>query len=120
MAFVGSQRRQPLLALLESQRAAMERDGDNAMFTRDVGRAATLAIQAFGDGDYRRAIELLRPVRSIAHRFGGSHAQRDVLDLTLIEASLRAGDAPLADALAAERAAMRPHSPAAAALVPTA
>ena len=35
------------------------------------------------------AVQLLRPVRSIAHRFGGSHAQRDLLDLTLIEAALR-------------------------------
>jgi hypothetical protein len=51
------------------------------------------------------------PIRNIAHRFGGSHAQRDLLDLTLIEASFRSGNAALAAALAAERAAMRPHSP---------
>ena len=35
-------------------------------------------------------------MRNIAHRFGGSHAQRDVLDLTLIEAALRAGQHALA------------------------
>ena len=40
----------------------------------------------------REAAQLIRPVRSIAHRFGGSHAQRDVIDLTLIEAALRAGE----------------------------
>ncbi len=39
-----------------------------------------------------RRSTLLRPVRSIAYRFGGSHAQRDVIDLTLIEAAFRAGD----------------------------
>jgi hypothetical protein len=54
---------------------------------------------------------LLRPIRSIAHRFGGSHAQRDVIDLTLIEAALRSGDAGLASALTAERADRRPESP---------
>ena len=58
-----------------------------------------------------RTIELLRPIRNLAHRFGGSHAQRDILDLTLIEASFRAGNAQLAGALVAERAALRPHSP---------
>jgi hypothetical protein len=111
MAFVGSRRSAPLRALLASQREAMERSDDNAAFTRDVGHAATLAIQAFGDGDYPRTIELLRPIRNLAHRFGGSHAQRDILDLTLIEASFRAGNAQLAGALVAERAALRPHSP---------
>jgi predicted unusual protein kinase regulating ubiquinone biosynthesis (AarF/ABC1/UbiB family) len=37
----------------------------------------------------RRRVRLLRPMRTIAHRFGGSHAQRDLLDLTLIEAAAR-------------------------------
>jgi hypothetical protein len=89
----------------------MQADGDNAQFTREVGHPVVLAIQAFGDGHYAETVTRLRAVRSIAHRFGGSHAQRDVLDLTLIEAALRAGRQPLASALAAERAAMRPRSP---------
>ena len=58
-----------------------------------------------------RTVELLRPIRSGAARFGGSHAQRDVIDLTLIEAALRAGDASLAAALTAERADRRHDSP---------
>jgi tetratricopeptide (TPR) repeat protein len=111
MAFVGSGRPQMVEKLLETQRAAMERSGDNAFFTREVGHAATQAIQAYGEGNYAEAVRLLRPIRNIAHRFGGSHAQRDLLDLTLIEASFRSGNAALAAALAAERAAMRPHSP---------
>ena len=45
-----------------------------------------------------------RDVRSRAARFGGSHAQRDVIDLTIIEAAARNGDLPLRDALLAERA----------------
>jgi len=51
------------------------------------------------------------PVRPIAHRFGGSHAQRDVLSLTLIEAALRAKGARLARALASERTELKPTSP---------
>ena len=51
---------------------------------------------------------LLRRIRSQAHRFGGSHAQRDVIDLTLLAAARQAGDRPLADGLAAERQRLRP------------
>lgn len=111
MAFVGAGLDEPARLLLEAQEQAMAAGGDNAGFTRDVGRPVSLAIKAFGEGDYSRAVDLLRPVRSIAHRFGGSHAQRDVIDLTLIEAAFRAGDAALASALSAERAAARPDSP---------
>jgi hypothetical protein len=111
MAFVGSDREQEQRTVLETQRAVIEGDADNAEFTREVGHAATRAIQAFGQGQYAECADLLRPIRHIAHRFGGSHAQRDVLDLTLIEAAYRSGNQPLAAALAAERAALRPASP---------
>jgi tetratricopeptide (TPR) repeat protein len=111
MAFVGAGLDEPARLLLEAQRGAMAGGGDNAGFTRDVGHPLTLAIRAFGAGEYGQAVDLLRPIRSIAYRFGGSHAQRDVIDLTLIEAALRAGDTHLAMALSAERAAARPDSP---------
>jgi hypothetical protein len=107
MAFVGAGRARDAEAVLEAQRAAMEEPGDNATFTREVGHPATLAIKAFGDGGYAEAVRLLRPIRSYAHRFGGSHAQRDVLDLTLIEAAKRAGQKALAAALETERASIR-------------
>jgi hypothetical protein len=91
--------------------------GDNAAFSRDVGLPLIRAVQTFGRGDHARAAALIRPVRGIAHRFGGSHAQRDLIDLTLIEAALRGGDTLLAAALAAERVALLPHSPVALDLV---
>ncbi|AZN97489.1 tetratricopeptide repeat protein [Mesorhizobium sp. M9A.F.Ca.ET.002.03.1.2] len=111
MAFVGAGFEAPVGALLEAQREAMRGKEDNAAFTRDVGHPLTLAIKAFGDGNYAETVRLIRPIRAIAHRFGGSHAQRDVIDLTLIEAALRSGDHALAKALAAERALARPDSP---------
>jgi len=104
MAFVGAGRDSAAKAVLEAQQVAMDGSGDNAAFTREVGHPATRAIRAFGDGDYAGTVELLRPVRSYAHRFGGSHAQRDLIDLTLIEAAARAGHDQLAAALLAERA----------------
>jgi tetratricopeptide (TPR) repeat protein len=111
MAFVGAGRTADQQRVLDAQRAAMARDDENRSFTAEVGHPAARALQAFGAGDYAETVRLLRPLRSYAHRFGGSHAQRDVIDLTLVEAALRGGDAPLGAALAAERAAMRPQSP---------
>jgi tetratricopeptide (TPR) repeat protein len=111
MAFVGAGLEAPARTLLEAQRAAMQGNDDNAAFTRDVGHPLTLAIKAFGEGKYDETVGLIRPIRSIAHSFGGSHAQRDVIDLTLIEAALRAGDRALARALTAERQLARPDSP---------
>jgi hypothetical protein len=50
-------------------------------------------------------------VRFIANSFGGSHAQRDIIDWTLTEAALRGGMNDLAQALAHERLALKRHSP---------
>jgi hypothetical protein len=111
MAFVGARRTAAAEAVLESQRAAMAAKGDNAAFTREVGHAVAKSIKAFGEGNYVETLRLLRPVRNIANRFGGSHAQRDVLDLTLIEAAFRSGNRRFAAALAAERSEVKPSSP---------
>jgi hypothetical protein len=111
MAFVGAGRHAAAEQIIETQRAAMESMGDNAQFTREVGHPATRAIKTFGEGDYRETIRLLRPIRSYAHRFGGSHAQRDLIDLTLIEAASRADEDRLAAALLAERALAKGEPP---------
>ncbi|MBA3447906.1 MAG: tetratricopeptide repeat protein [Pseudaminobacter sp.] len=111
MAFVGAGMDASAADLLEAQREAMNGTADNASFTRDVGHPVTLAIKAFGDGNYAETVRLLDPVRKIAHRFGGSHAQRDVIDLTLIEAALRGGQTRLAARLVADRAKARADSP---------
>jgi tetratricopeptide (TPR) repeat protein len=111
MAFVAGGREASARKLLDVLVRRLEEAGTNAMMTRDVGLPICRAIQAFGRGNYSAAIEELMPVRQIAHRFGGSHAQRDVLSLTLIEAALRAKDVKLARALASERTELKPTSP---------
>lgn len=111
MAYVGAGRSKAAETVLEAQRAALESDGDNAQFTSEVGNAATRAIKAFGDGNYAETVRLLRPIRNRAHRFGGSHAQRDLIDLTLIVAASRAGQNRLAAALLAERASVTRRAP---------
>jgi len=111
MAFIGADRPDALQQVVEAQQEAIQRDDDNALFTREVGHPLTLALRAFAQGDYQATIDIIRPVREIAHRFGGSHAQRDIVNLTLLEAALRAGNTSLAGALASERSERRPDSP---------
>jgi hypothetical protein len=108
MAFVGAGRDDEADAALRAMAYAADGPGDNAGATRDVGLPVAEALRAFGAGDAGGAVELLRGVRNSAARFGGSHAQRDVLDLTLIAAARAAGEGSLERALLAEREAARP------------
>jgi hypothetical protein len=110
MAFACAGQRAHVEALHATQRQALQADDDNARALRDVGRPVTLAIEAFVAGDAAAAVEWLRPVRNRAQRFGGSHAQRDLLDQTLIEAARRAGERSLERALRAERDDLRGYS----------
>ncbi len=112
MAFVAGRRESAARTLLAALRARADHDaGTNTLMTREVGLPVCVALAAFGRGDWDVVIEMLRPVRLVAQRFGGSHAQRDILSLTLIEAALRGGEAKLARAFAAERTQVKPTSP---------
>jgi hypothetical protein len=79
--------------------------------SRVIGLPVAEAFVAFDSGDYEEAVEKLGAVRGIAQRFGGSHAQRDLLSLTMLHAALRGGLRETANALAAERTAHKPKSP---------
>jgi len=107
MAFVGAGRRDALAALSEAQRRAGERPGDNAAAFLAVAEPVVRGLAAYGEGDWRGTVDALQPVRAVAHQFGGSHAQRDVIDLTLLDAARRAGDLGLVAGLEADRAAIR-------------
>jgi tetratricopeptide (TPR) repeat protein len=108
MAFVSAGRTEAAQGVLEAQTAALAAPGDNAYATAEVGLPLIQAVNAFAAGDFARTVEILRGVRNKAARFGGSHAQRDLIDLTLIEAASRAGEESLARALLAERDLARP------------
>jgi tetratricopeptide (TPR) repeat protein len=113
MAFIGAGRTdlaERVLATLTSQ-ARDGQPGGNGMMARDVGLPLARGLLAFSRGAHGACIDELLAIRQQAHRFGGSHAQRDVVHLTLLEAALRAGRPPLAQALAAERTAQKPESP---------
>ncbi|HUT48435.1 MAG TPA: tetratricopeptide repeat protein [Alphaproteobacteria bacterium] len=111
LACVATGRTAEAEALIASLEAAAGADGTNAMMAREVGLPASRAIHAFGQGDYAETVERLAGLRLGANRFGGSNAQRDVIDWTLVEAAIRAGDGPHARAFVNERLDRRPDSP---------
>lgn len=112
MCFVGAGRDADAERLLRAQERYVKAGGGrtNGMMTRDVGLPVCRALRAYGAGDYSRVLDLLMPVRNKAHRFGGSHAQRDLLTLTMIMAALKGGQFSTARALANERIALKPKS----------
>ena len=88
--------------------------GTNRAAAERAGLALLEGFSAFAQGDPGRAIDLMIDVRPRADAVGGSHAQRDIIDLTLIAAAARAGEASLARALVTERALRKPSAEAAA------
>lgn len=111
MAYLGAGRHDAIARVTQAQAAAATESTDTARWISDVGRPLTAGFTAFARGDYRGAVEALHPVRYIANQFGGSHAQRDVIDWTLTEAAVRSGMREVAMALSHERLALKPHSP---------
>jgi tetratricopeptide (TPR) repeat protein len=84
MTFAGAGRWDLAARLLAAQerRLAAGRTSANYDMTRLVGLPASRAIAAYGGGDMAAAEALLRSLPPVAHRIGGSHAQRDVFHLT--------------------------------------
>ena len=72
--------RDSLEAVLARRRLQRTRHG---LTTRQLGLPACRALLAYGRGDDALAVKLLARLPAFAHRLGGSHAQRDVLHLTL-------------------------------------
>ena len=95
----------------DMEQTAQSDAGINGMMSREVGVPVARAFTAFTQGQYRDTVDELMRVRTSANRFGGSHAQRDMLSQTLIEAAVRSGQHDLARKLINERLAWKPHSP---------
>jgi tetratricopeptide (TPR) repeat protein len=111
LAYIGDGREAAQKEVLARMEEAAASATDNAAFTREVGLPAAQAMLALAKGDGDTAAARLRPIRSTASRFGGSHAQRDLLDQALISAAKLSGDNALLWALSNERAALRPRTP---------
>ena len=114
MAYVGAGRQRDAEARvrrLERSLETADRSLDNHAMTERVGLPVCRALAAFGRGDYAQTIDDLWAVRTRSGQFGGSHAQRDVIDRTLVEAAIRGGNHAVARAIVSERCARKPKSP---------
>lgn len=97
--------------LCETTAQAERGAGHQRSVARDVGVPLMRGLLAFAQGRFDAAVHHLSPVRSQTHRVGGSHAQRDLIDQTLIAASVRSGDPAAARALLNERRLAKPITP---------
>jgi hypothetical protein len=110
MAFAMAGRDAALADLATRMEVSSRANSPGASIVREIGIPLAHGFAAFARGRYADAVEAVEPVRDTAHRFGGSHAQRDVVTLTLIEAAVRAGDTSRARHYAGERIVHKPGS----------
>ena len=110
LAFAATGRHEAMTRQLDRLATAAAQKGSNGPATREVCLPLARGIAEFACERYSAAIDWIEPVRDIAQRFGGSHAQRDLLTLTLIEAALRANQRSRARHYLAERVVHKPAS----------
>ena len=108
MSFAATGRAGEIARLRRSMRTAIKGGAINAAMTRDVGMPLADGLAAYARNRHAEAIAAIEPVRDTANLFGGSHAQRDLLTLTLIDASIRMGDTRRARHYIAERQVHKP------------
>jgi hypothetical protein len=83
----------------------------NVAMTAEIGLPVARAITAFGRGAWSEVVATLAPIRRRFAAFGGSHAQRDALQRTLLEAALRDGRMDLAAASSPSASRSAPPAP---------
>jgi hypothetical protein len=83
----------------------------NVMMTAEVGEPLVAAMVDLAKGLPAHAVQMLEPLQQTAHRFGGSHAQRDIITQTLLAAAIASGDTAVAKRLAVNRLMNKPDSP---------
>ena len=84
---------------------------DNRAMAAEVGLPMMLALLDFSRGRMRPCIAQLLLLRPVAHHFGGSHAQRDLIDQTLLAAASDGGERGAGRALLNERRCAKPVTP---------
>lgn len=111
MAYLGAGRHADVRRTVDTLRDANPQFSEVSKWRHAIGLPLVEGFAAFWRGDYVAAVETLHGVRHVANAFGGSHAQRDIIHWTLTEAATRGGPGYVAQALAGERIAVKPHSP---------
>jgi tetratricopeptide (TPR) repeat protein len=110
MAELGSGEEAAVERRLAAMRETAASGAEAAELYRTVGIPVVEGLAAFHRGAYNEAVERLLQARFDLWQIGGSHAQRDVVNWTLTEAAIRAGQRDVALSFANERLATRPRS----------
>ena len=87
-----------------------ESSDDNAQVTGAVGLPLAHALVAHRAGDHDAVVDLLMPLRYQFYVLGGSHAQRDLFSMVLINSALGSGRTNVAKMLISERLARLPEN----------
>ncbi|MBV9890332.1 MAG: tetratricopeptide repeat protein, partial [Rhizobacter sp.] len=91
--------------------AADRKGGWNGAVSRAIGAPLLHGLVDFGNGAFEHATERIALARGELAAFGGSRAQRDVVDQTLLAAAVHGSEKRLGRALLAERAIAKPATP---------
>ncbi|MEQ8321194.1 MAG: tetratricopeptide repeat protein [Rhodospirillales bacterium] len=90
--------------LLDAMKAYSQSKGeDNAYITQMLGLPLAEALIAHRHGEYGFVVDTLIPIRYQLHKLGGSHAQRDLFSMVLIDSALKSGRINVAKMLISER-----------------
>ncbi|MEV7416656.1 tetratricopeptide repeat protein [Streptomyces sp. NPDC089919] len=115
MAYAGAGRIAEAQRLIAGRRRWLAEPAAGALtnhaMTAEIGLPVCEALVAHAREDHDTVVDLLWPLRRRLHEAGGSHAQRDAIQQTLLESALRAARHPIARTLISERTALRPDSP---------
>jgi hypothetical protein len=90
MALAATGRDEAARKMLDAMRAFGAGEGTVARVVREVALPICEAVLAHRRRDYRRALDLMRPVLGEMHQLGGSHAQQDVLMQLFLDAAVKA------------------------------
>jgi hypothetical protein len=87
-----------------------KRLGDGKLAPGPVVPAICRATLAFAGGDYKACARILEPVAAEVVRIGGSHAQREIVEDTLLVAFIKGGEPAKARELLDRRLHRRPSA----------
>ncbi len=96
--------------LLDGMKRSASAGGELVPAYRDVAIPVSEAMACFVKGDYAATVEGLLRSQADLWRMGSSIAQRDLVEWTLTEASIRSGQRDVAISLSNERLSLRPDS----------
>ncbi len=104
LAFAGAGDAESTQKFVDRVKAQGEKGDD---LSREMILPIALGAAAFAAGDYDEAADLMGPTYPMLARIGGSHAQREVFEDTLLETYIRAGRYDDARAMLDERLSRR-------------